>query len=77
MSTLTAKGQTTIPVQARRRLGLKTGDRLLFTVAGDQLVVRKADSFLALAGAVEVPPERRGGDWDAVLAQARAERGAA
>jgi antitoxin PrlF len=29
-STLTSKGQITLPVEVRRRLGLKTGDRIEF-----------------------------------------------
>lgn len=31
-SSLTSKGQVTIPIDVRRRLGLKAGDRLWFTV---------------------------------------------
>jgi antitoxin PrlF len=43
---VTSKGQITIPVETRRLLGLKPGDRLAFehTATGDTLV-RKADPF--------------------------------
>ncbi len=37
-STLTSKGQLTIPKEVRERLGLKPGDGLLFEVEGDDTV---------------------------------------
>lgn len=37
-STLTSKGQLTIPKEVRERLGLKPGDGLLFEVEGDDAV---------------------------------------
>jgi len=41
-STLTSKGQITLPVELRRRWGLKPGDRLDFTLEDDgRVVVRK------------------------------------
>lgn len=41
-STLTSKGQITLPVELRRRWGLQPGDRLDFTLeAGGRVVVRK------------------------------------
>lgn len=41
-STLTSKGQITLPVDLRRRWGLKSGDRLDFTLEADgRVVVRK------------------------------------
>jgi AbrB family looped-hinge helix DNA binding protein len=38
-SSLTAKGQTTIPIEVRRRLGLRPGDRIDFVIRDDGLVV--------------------------------------
>lgn len=35
IATLTSKGQVTIPVDVRRRLGLRSGDRLEFVVEDD------------------------------------------
>ncbi len=50
---LTRKGQMTVPAEARRKLGLKQGDRLEVTVEGDHLVVRSALSIVAMtAGAL-------------------------
>ncbi|MFQ6016871.1 MAG: AbrB/MazE/SpoVT family DNA-binding domain-containing protein [Kiloniellaceae bacterium] len=39
ISTLTSKGQTTIPKDIRRHLGLKPGDRIRFLVETDGRVV--------------------------------------
>jgi antitoxin PrlF len=52
-STLTSKGQVTIPKQVRDHLGLKMGDRLLFEIEdGGRLVVRleERDPLGALPG---------------------------
>jgi AbrB family looped-hinge helix DNA binding protein len=38
-STLTSKGQTTIPKPIRDSLGLKTGDRMTFTLLPDGVVL--------------------------------------
>jgi antitoxin PrlF len=39
VGTLTSKGQITIPADVRAALDLSSGDRLIFTVEGDQLIV--------------------------------------
>jgi AbrB family looped-hinge helix DNA binding protein len=41
-ATLTSKGQVTIPVEVRRKLGLKTGDRIEFRVRGAEAAVSKS-----------------------------------
>jgi antitoxin PrlF len=41
MPRLTSKGQVTIPVEARERLGLTTGTLVEFAVKGDTVVMRK------------------------------------
>jgi AbrB family looped-hinge helix DNA binding protein len=38
-STLTSKGQVTIPAAVRAALDLASGDRLIFTVEGERLIV--------------------------------------
>ena len=40
-STITKKGQITLPAEMRRRLGLKPGERVKFVVKGQELVVSK------------------------------------
>ena len=51
-STLTSKGQTTIPKEIRDGLGMKSGDRMTFTLMPDGTVVMrvKSRSAAALAG---------------------------
>jgi antitoxin PrlF len=41
-STLTSKGQTTIPIEVRLYLGLHTGDKLQFIIEADGRVVLEA-----------------------------------
>jgi antitoxin PrlF len=51
-STLTSKGQTTIPKEIRDSLGLQPGDRMTFTLMPDStvLVRVKSKSVMELAG---------------------------
>ena len=41
-STVTSKGQVTVPVEIRRKLGLREGDRVEFAEQGNQTVIRRA-----------------------------------
>jgi antitoxin PrlF len=58
-STLTSKGQTTIPKGIRESLGLKSGDKISFTMMPDGTVRMrvKNKSVVALGGALR----RKGG----------------
>ena len=51
-ATLTSKGQTTIPKEIRDSLGMKSGDRMTFTLMPDATVVMrvKSKSLNELAG---------------------------
>ena len=51
-ATLTSKGQTTIPKEIREFLGMKSGDRMTFTLMPDRTVVMriKNKSITQLAG---------------------------
>jgi antitoxin PrlF len=51
-ATLTSKGQTTIPKPIRDSLGMKTGDRMSFTLMPDGVVVMRVKNKRAsdLAG---------------------------
>ena len=53
-STLTSKGQTTIPKDLRDRLTMKSGDRMTFTLLSDGSVLMrvKNKSVMALAGSL-------------------------
>ena len=39
-STLSSKGQITVPQEIRKRLGVSAGDRVEFVVDGDRTVIR-------------------------------------
>jgi antitoxin PrlF len=41
-STISTKGQVTVPLEIRRRLGLKQGDRVEFVVDNGQTILRPA-----------------------------------
>jgi antitoxin PrlF len=41
-STISSKGQITVPLAIRRRLGLKEGDRVEFVVEGEWTIIRPA-----------------------------------
>jgi antitoxin PrlF len=41
-STISSKGRITVPLEIRRRLGLKEGDRVEFVVEGERTVIRPA-----------------------------------
>lgn len=60
-STITAKGQTTVPAQVRELIQAAPGTRLVWTVTPDgTIVVRaKTKSILELAGALKVPRGKR------------------
>ena len=47
-TTMTTKGQVTIPKSVRQQLGLKQGSRVAFVVEGDHAVLRPASPARAL-----------------------------
>lgn len=49
-STLTVKGQTTLPRQVRIALGLKPGDKLRYLLVGDEVRLMKAHSIMDMKG---------------------------
>ena len=56
-STISSKGQITIPVEVRRKLGLRRGDRLQFVITDDgSLVLRPATRDIrAIKGMIAKP----------------------
>ncbi|MBK8508321.1 MAG: AbrB/MazE/SpoVT family DNA-binding domain-containing protein [Candidatus Competibacteraceae bacterium] len=54
-TTVTTKGQTTIPKAIRDQLGLKAGDRLTFTLLPDGAVILRAKnrSLVSLGGSIQ------------------------
>ena len=59
-STITAKGQTTVPRQVREQIGAGPGTRLVWHVTPDgSLIVRaKTHSILALKGMLKSPRKK-------------------
>ena len=53
-ATLTSKGQTTIPKGIRDSLGMKSGDRIMFTLMPDGTVLMrvKNKSVMSLSGSL-------------------------
>jgi AbrB family looped-hinge helix DNA binding protein len=60
-STLTAKGQTTVPADIRARVQAKPGTRLVWSVMPDgTIIVRaKTKSILDMAGMLKPPKGKR------------------
>jgi AbrB family looped-hinge helix DNA binding protein len=60
ISTLTSKGQTTIPIEIRRYLNLKPGDRIEFVVGKDGKVrlVSASIDIASLKGLLAPAPRR-------------------
>jgi len=54
-STITSKGQITLPVEVRRALGLRPGDRVSFRTARDGSVVVEPETvdLMSLKGSVK------------------------
>jgi antitoxin PrlF len=52
-STITSKGQTTLPAPIRRALHLKAGDRILYEIQGDSVVIRPQPGAMAIFGALK------------------------
>jgi len=56
-STITSKGQTTVPREIRERLGISSGDMLEWETVGPVLRVTVADrAFLRRRGSISVGP---------------------
>jgi AbrB family looped-hinge helix DNA binding protein len=75
-STLTRKGQVTIPKPLRDQLGLQLGDRISFHLRGEEIVLKPVHrTILDVEGSV--PPKRRPEDFGAIRRQVAAGRGRA
>jgi antitoxin PrlF len=45
ISTLTQKGQATIPAPVRKKLDLNAGDKIMFEIADDKVFIHKVQPF--------------------------------
>lgn len=56
-ATMTSKGQVTIPVEVRHRLGLRASDTITFTIVGDEVRIRSPRAALeAVLGSISPIP---------------------
>ena len=76
-TTMTSKGQVTIPVEIRRRLGLKPGDKVFFEDDGTNIRVLAGDHAMTFEDAYKsVPPLTKPRTWkeiQQIVADERAE----
>src|SRR5205823_1989617 len=61
-TTVTEKGQVTIPLEIRLRMGLRPHDKVAFEVEGEVVKIRRATSKL-LQGFGTVKPEKKPEDF--------------
>ncbi|MEM7525245.1 MAG: AbrB/MazE/SpoVT family DNA-binding domain-containing protein [Pseudomonadota bacterium] len=52
-STITSKGQTTLPKDVRDRLGVGPGDKVRYLVIGDEVRIVKPRKAMSLCGALK------------------------
>jgi AbrB family looped-hinge helix DNA binding protein len=71
LSTVTRKGQVTIPVEVRRALGVQPRDQVAFVMEDDQvrLAPRKGGVVARTAGALKGPEPLRGAEELRALAE--------
>lgn len=75
-STLTRKGQVTIPKSLRDQLGLHLGDRISFHLRGAEIVLKPVHrTILDLQGSVQ--PKNRPEDFGSIRRQVTGARGRA
>ncbi|MVA56424.1 AbrB/MazE/SpoVT family DNA-binding domain-containing protein [Agrobacterium vitis] len=75
-STITSKGQTTIPAEIRDMLGLKPGDKVRYVTQGNRVYLRvKNGNAMQLAGLLHDPsrPPMSLEEMDAAIGEALAE----
>jgi len=64
-TTITAKGQITLPAEARRALGLRAGQRVSVRVDGDRLVIDPPSDIAAVRARMRAEAESQG-TWGVV-----------
>ena len=52
-TTLTQKGQVTIPIEIRKYLGLKPYEKVEFKKNNNQITIKKSKDFLSLRGSIK------------------------
>ncbi len=70
ITTVTQRGQVTVPVQVRRALGLKPRDKVSFTIQDGRVVLAPAPFTLESAYG-SVKPSRKPEDFEAISSEAK------
>jgi antitoxin PrlF len=70
-STITSKGQTTLPAPIRRALHLKPGDRISYELQGDAVVIRPQPGAMSVFGALKPPTGKAGVSFEEARAKSR------
>jgi len=71
-SSVTTKGQVTIPIELRERFGIKPGDRVGFVDEGDRIVLRRRETAIeAVFGIVKAGKGVTLDDMEAAIAAGR------
>ena len=73
VTTMTQRGQVTVPSEVRRLLGLKARDKVAFTIDDDQVRLTPARFTLASAFG-SVKPIKRSEDFKRISREARDEK---
>ncbi len=71
-ATVTSKGQVTLPVEVRRRLGLRPGSKLEFILIGEERfeAIPLSETLTSLKGMVPKPKKRLSlADMDKAIAE--------
>ncbi len=63
-SSITSKGQATIPIDVRKYLGLEAGDKVAFLFQNNQVQIAAHKSFIDLRGSVKTKSKLNDRDWD-------------
>lgn len=73
ITSMTQRGQVTIPVEIRHKFGLKPGDKVMFTIEDGQVTVEPVKFSLEDAFA-SVQPRNRPEDIERLIHEAKDER---
>ncbi|MFZ3073240.1 MAG: AbrB/MazE/SpoVT family DNA-binding domain-containing protein [Thermodesulfobacteriota bacterium] len=72
ISTLTSKGQITVPKDIRDVLHLRPSDKVLITIEKDHAVLRPIHgNILDIGGSIKIPPEEKPIDFKMVREKTR------
>ncbi len=71
ITTVTTKGQATIPKSIREFLNIKPNQKIKFEKKGNDIVLRPVRDFMSLAGTVKLPEKYKNANIDEILKKAR------